>query len=313
MKRFFITAMTAVLFLSQSVPAEDSADVERKFRADISEGVALLKAGGRDNTTRAIARFKSALRVRKESAEAYYWIGLTYSDQGNYMRAAENAKEATAYDDQMAEAWLLWGQSLMYQRDWDQALEKLETAYRLAPDDPLVLFDLGRVYYHGKSNPDLALPKFRAVWDKGQRLRRERPELMPIVVQSRLYIGYCEQDRGKVESAINAFRDVLSEMPNNHEAMLRLAIAYRDANRPADAVRVLNEIIESLEGKSGSSRYLAEAHVQLGSLYLSVPGLRNRTFALASLKRFVELNPEGHPMLPAAKQFLVENDLKEGK
>ncbi|MDR3211506.1 MAG: tetratricopeptide repeat protein, partial [Planctomycetota bacterium] len=93
-------------------------DSASKYQTDLEEGIALLHSGARDDLSRAIAKFKSALKTRPESAEAYYWIALAYSDQNNYLRAADNAKDATIYDENFADAWLLWGQTLLYQKEW---------------------------------------------------------------------------------------------------------------------------------------------------------------------------------------------------
>ena len=303
----------ALLFASSLLAGERSED-QRKYGADMAEGIQLLRSGSRDDIIRAIAKFKAALKIYRESAEAYYWIALAYSDQGNYIRAADNAKDATIYDDKMANAWLLWGQVLLYQKEWTKALEKLETAYRLAPEDPLILFNLGRVHYHGFNNPDAALPKFRSIWQKGQVIRREKPALWPLVIQARLYMGYSEFARERWDNAINSFLDVLNEDPGNYEAMLHLALAYRHNGRLVDAEKNLQNTINLLSKDNRQSeinrqRLLAESHIQLAHLYLT-SGFRNRVLALTHLRIFIDLKPEGHPLLLMAQEYLRENEFK---
>ncbi|MDR1744937.1 MAG: tetratricopeptide repeat protein [Planctomycetota bacterium] len=322
MKRFILfLCLTPVLFgLSPAFAAQE--DDDAKYRSDMEEGVSLLRAGTRDEISRAIARFKSALKVRPESAESYYWLALAYSDQHNYLRAADNAKDATIYDDAMPEAWSLWGQALMYQKDWMEAMAKLETAARLDPEDPVIQFNLGRVYYHGMKDPDSALSKFRISWQKGQAVRRDNPEMIALTVRSRLYMGCCEYERGlrngnpmNFENAINAFRDVVKEQPDNYDAMLRLALALRKANRSTEAEHILNSLVKAVEqaGENADKQFLAEINLQLADLYIKDPQYKSGTnvsiLAPDHLRAFVSLvGDSNHPALEAVREYLAQAD-----
>ena len=294
------------------LPAGETAE-DYKYLSDINEGIGLLKAGGRDDLSRAIAKFKSALKTRPESAEAYYWIALAYSDQNNYLRAADNAKDATIYDDRFADAWSLWGQVLLYQKEWADALAKLDTAARLDPENAIIQFNLGRVHYHGFANPDAALPKFRTVWQKSQALRRDDPNAGALLLQSRLYMGYCEFDRKRWENAINAFRDVLADQGNHYDAALRLAIAYRNLNRSTDCERILQSMLRVIQPDSAVNlRMLAEANLQLADLYLKDPNLKNQMFALTHLRAFADLvAADGHPMIEPAREYLTLHEFND--
>ncbi len=300
------------LFASMCLPslAGQAEEDEAKYRADIDDGVGLLRTGSRDEISRAIARFKSALKTRPESAEAYYWLALAYSDQHNYLRAADNAKES------------LWGQILMYQKDWQEALAKLDAAARLDPEDPVTQYNLGRVYYHGMKDPDTALSKFRTAWQKGQAERRDNPEMIGMAVRSRLYMGCCEYDRGlrngnpiNFDNAINAFHDVIKEQPDNYDAMLRLALALRKVNRSTESEHILRSLIKAYEqaGDGADKQFLAEVNLQLADLYLKDPQFRSggslSILAPEHLRSFVALVGDGnHPALEAAREYLAMVD-----
>jgi tetratricopeptide (TPR) repeat protein len=313
--RRLLAAALAFCMLCGGLAAGTSPEDDAKYRVDMEDGIKLLRSGNRDEINRSIAKFKSALKIRPESAEAYYWIALAYSDLNNYLRAGENAKDATIYDDRMAEAWLLWGQVLLYQKEWNEALRKLEEASRLAPEDPLVLFNLGRVYYHGFKDPDSALPKFRAVWQRSQILRRERPENAALVIRARLYMGYCEYERGRWDNAINAFRDVLAEQPYNYDAALRLALAYRKNNRADECDRIFVNLLKAIPADSPANvQLLAEVNLQLADLYLKDPVFRNPLFVLVNLNQFVErVKDTGHPTLEPVRDFLAEHSGDPGQ
>ncbi len=308
--RSFLFAAFFALFLGRSfrTAAAEITD-DAKYQADLDEGIALLKAGSRDDLSRAIAKFKSALKTRPESAEAYYWIALAYSDQNNFLRAADNAKDATIYDDRFADAWLLWGQVLLYQKNWGDALEKLETAARLDPDNPITQYNLGRCHYHGFGNADAALPKFRSVWQMSQALRRDNPEAANLLIQARLYMGYCEFDRQRWDNAINAFRDVLAEQGNHYDAALRLAVCYRNLGRASECERILQSMLRVIPPDTPANiRMLAEVNLQLADLYLKDPTLKNRIFSLTHLRGFVDLANEAHAMYNPAKEYLAVHE-----
>lgn len=314
---FITLAFLCVIILGLPAQAA-SVDEQAKYNADINEGITLLRSGTQDEIHRSIAKFKSALKLRPENAEAYYWLALAYSDLQNYLRAADNAKDATTYDDRLPEAWLLWGQILLYQKEWNEALKKLETAATLAPDNPIVQYNLGRTYYHGFKDPDTALAKFRAAWTEGQKQRANNPEMSALTLRARFYMGCCEYDRGLrqsnpnyINNAITAFWDVLQEQPQNYDARLRLALALRKAGRSADAQQFLTSLLQEVQeqGNPADRRLLAETNLQLADLYLKDPTLQNRMLALTHLGGFVELAGEtNHPALGPAKDYLTLND-----
>ncbi len=319
-KRRLFPAIPCLLFTAAFAFAAADDDA-KKYRSDMDEGISLLRSGSRDSISRSIAKFTSARKLQPENAEAYFWLALAYSDLNNYPRASDNVREATIYDDRLAEAWLLWGQILLYQKEWGEALIKLETAAMLAPDDPVIQFNLGRVHYHGFKNPDAALPKFRAAWQKGQENRRDNPELIAMTVRSRLYMGTCEYERGLRQSnpannnftaAINAFQEVIREQPHNYDARLRLASALRRYGRIAECQAVLNELLGAFQqaGENADRTMLAEIHLELADLYLKSAGQnQERMRIILHLREFVRLTGEqSHPALEAVKEYLALND-----
>jgi tetratricopeptide (TPR) repeat protein len=166
-------------------PAESE---ELVFRRKLAEGATFLEQATKSSRARALGCFKTALKMRPESAEAYYWIGLTYADLANHDFAARHAEKATLCDRNLAKAWLLWGQSLMVLRQWDEAKAKLDKANELAPGDPLASFDLARCYYHGYNNMNDALYLFKETVRRiGEPRRAAR--LREVYVQAKLYQG----------------------------------------------------------------------------------------------------------------------------
>lgn len=315
-RTLLLAAVCAVLLAGNALAA--SPEDELKYRADLEEGIALLKTGVKEDIHRAIGRFKASLKIKPDSAEPYYWQALAFSDLGSYGRAANNARDAATYDSSMAEAWSLWGQSLLYQKDWEGALEKLDTAVRLAPEDPVILYNLGRVYFHGRKEYASALANFRSAWQKVQSLRRTNPDYDALSISARMYMGMCEYERGRTDNnmlyfsnAINAFQEVIKEQPNNIDANLRLALALRKSNRCNEAVQLLMALLRNLQQPqfNTSPQVLAEINLQLADLYLKEPSCKNEVFGGSCLHEFVRLIGTGtHPALDMAQEYLAERN-----
>ncbi len=268
------------------------------FQRNLAEGAEFLEQGTKSGQTRALARFKAARAQRPESGEAYYWMGLTYSDMQNYDLAARHAEKATLCDRNLARAWLLWGQSLLYLRQWDAAKAKLDRAHQLNADDPLVSYNLGRCYFHGYDNVNDALYLFketvRRIGDPNRAGRLGR-----IYLQAKLYVGACCLQKDMILAAISAFKDVLKQDKANLDARFRLGVAYRLNDRISEAERTLAVVLRQ------QPRH-CEALLQLGHIY--VVDRPNRRLAEYYLGAYLRAAPVGHAWRERVKAYLAESE-----
>ncbi len=262
------------------------------YARNLAEGAAFLAQG---RLPQALGRFKVARKLRPGDADAYYWLGLTWSELEDYPQAAKHAEKATILaNDRSAQAFLLWGQSLLYMHDWAQAREKLEKAFRLAPDNHLVTFNLGRCYFFGLNDSHTALKFFRKTLD-----------LNPKFAPARLYAGCCYRALDIPAPAITAFQQVLTWAPDNLEARFQLAFALRQAGRPGEAEEAFRHVIERQgQGTPNDERLRAEAHLQLGHLYLTE--LPNREAAMLHLNKFLATAAPDHPAREEVEIYLQE-------
>lgn len=282
--RFQVAALLMPIILTvlpnQAITAETrSADAD--YIRDLREGAELLRQG---NHARAIGRFKFAMKHKPESADAYYWLALAFSDLGHYSDAAEKAEKAVLADDKMADAWQLWGQCLLYRREWQAAKEKLDKAHVLDPNNPLIKFNIGRCYYHGLENMGMALHFFKKVLEIESHPRVENIE--KIHAQARLYAGSCYLAKDMPLAAIASFKAVRKINPQSIEALFQLGLAYRAAGMFADAAKTLQEVVTHKP-----MHY--EAHLQLGHIYLK--DLPDPEQARLHLSRFWKYAPKDHP------------------
>lgn len=265
------------------VPAQagEVSEALQKYQMDLHKGAQFLREG---QHARALARFKLAREARPEAAGAYYWIALTYSEMRNYELAASNAEKATITDRNLVEAWLLLGQSQMFLRQWDEARLNLEQAHRLDSNNPLILFNLGRCYFHGFDQKKAALRFFRDAMNVGAHSSVTNQNAVKL--QAQMYLGECYLKQDMPEAAITNFLAVIKADPHQTEARFRLAMAYLAADRKAEATETLHQVV-----KLDDQHY--EAHLQLGYLYLKfIPDEKSARF---HLERFYTLAPRDHP------------------
>jgi tetratricopeptide (TPR) repeat protein len=291
--------LTLALLTGAAYAADGSR--ENAFRRNLAEGAAFLKEGSKSTQARALGRFREALKLKPDSAEAYYWISLTFYDYENYNLAASNAEKATFLDPELGDAWLLWGQCLMCLGKWEDAKEKLEKAHRLAPNNPLAAFNLARCYYHGFGNSQVALNLFRKVIDLSRS--GNLPWLEDLATQARVYIGCCYLSKDMPEAAIVSFKDALHYSPTHLEARFRLGLAYRRAGRFEEAEKMWRAVLAAEPAHF-------ETYLQLGHMYIA--DLPDADLSALHLKRFLQFAPENHPWRERVKKYLDGQGKKEG-
>ena len=321
--------LAAILTVAAAAAGDAPGDADR-FWNDMREGREILRAGDPKEFPGAVGRFREAKKLRPDNPDVYFWMGLAYSDSHSYNWAAENARDAVNYsDDQMANAWLLWGQALLYQGEYADACVKLKKARDLAQNDPLVLFNLGRALFHGGGDPkaDYTLFLFKSVSESGAQ--RTRPELFPVVVQAQLYMAYCHEAREEWDLAILIYKNVqanymeyLPDGAGNLDLLARLAAATRLAERPNEPRTLYQELLGRLqnlprdlpqEKKIQNQRLLADTHFRLGHLYLTDRREAKPELALLQFREFLALNPEWHPQYEMVRDFVNRYDARGGR
>jgi len=281
--RAWTTGILAAILAAATAAGGEGPNDDDPFRKAMRDGIKILRDGDPADFPGAAARFRTALNYQSEDANVYFWLGLAYSDFQDPIRATAPAKEAaTMYDPKMANAWLLWGQALLYRGEYADALEKLKEAERLAPEDPLVLFNLGRVLYHGFSDYAGAYYQFNQVWTRYSGSRQTRPELFPVVVQARLYMAYCNEELRKWDDAIRYYKEVrdtyMEYLPGgagNLDLRARLAATLRLAGRPTESLSAYQDLLarlRSLPADEAREKLLADVRFRLGHLYLTEDG-----------------------------------------
>ncbi len=85
--------------------------------------------------------------IRKNIAVGYLGAGQQQIHAGDYARAAELLQEGKAFAAEVSLIWLLRGIALMRNGTFAEAESELNEAWAMRGDEPLVLQQLGRLYY----------------------------------------------------------------------------------------------------------------------------------------------------------------------
>lgn len=117
-----------------------------------------------------------------------------------------------------------------------QAAERVDAARQRAPENVDVLRGVASIYLELSGQDPAALDKAR---DALEGVRRRDPA----DVQSLLTLGRIYLDQKKPETAVEVFRDLIANVPQQRMAYALLVESLLRAERPAEAEAALNEIL----------------------------------------------------------------------
>ncbi|MFZ3062383.1 MAG: tetratricopeptide repeat protein, partial [Actinomycetota bacterium] len=98
----------------------------------------------------AIEYLKSALDIRKSSADTHSWLGKAYLDKGLIDEAINSFNEALKYDPRFADAHFGLGQAYEKKNDKDKAIAAYKEALKINPDSRMAKEALDRLIGGGK-------------------------------------------------------------------------------------------------------------------------------------------------------------------
>jgi tetratricopeptide (TPR) repeat protein len=188
--------------------------------------IRLLVASGERDT--ALAQAESAARAPAATAADWSRLGDLYSELGRHRDAAEAYSQAivrTQGSD--APAWTLWllrGGALHEAGDWPAAKTALQTAYKLAPEQAVVLNYLGYAQLERREN-----------LEEAERLIREASRLQPDDASITDSLGWTYFVRGNVPKAIELLERAAQGQPADPAINEHLGDAYYTAGRRFEA------------------------------------------------------------------------------
>jgi type IV pilus assembly protein PilF len=230
---------------------------------------------------------------KKQSAEAYYNLGIGYLSEGNYQAALVELRKAVSLDPKNGEIQNALGLVHFYTGHYDKAEAAYRKALSLKKDYSQARMNLGAMFAKQNRCPE-AIEEFR------KALNNPFYDTPALALQN---IGLCQQVLGKTDDAESSFKDALSLDPLLAAAYFDLWKLYYQANKMPEAIGILNQALEqySKEAKKGGEDYhqiLANIHYGLGLSYFKNADGRN---ALENFRAAKQLSGGGPLSEDAAK------------
>lgn len=248
---------------TQSVRDESPSLTAKDPRELIAGGFAYLAAG---NSTLARLHFVAALQKDPELAAAYNGLGRTEYLAGNYPAALAGYERAAALQPQNLDALLGQAQALRQMNKLDSAVEKINAAMKLVPNDFRVLSELA-VTYDLQGQERLSAPLY-------QELVRQAPD--QAATFNNLGINYLALNQ--YPEAVSAFHRAYELDQQDVRIRNNLAMAFALQGSEDQAMRLFRETVGE-----------AAAWNNLGYLYMT---RKRYDDAERALKKAMELNPK---------------------
>lgn len=194
---------------------------------------------------------QKCIQLSPDDPYAHYQLGMVYRDMGESGLAIMELKRATILHPTDSYGHSRLGQIYQQTRQVNEAIYSYSQALSIKPDDSFVLEKLAEV---------VAL---KGSHDKAARLFQEAisKQIQP-KVETMLSLAYTLRKLQDYEQLEQIVDEVIRLEPENHEAILLKALVEIKANRPDQAILLLEKITAS-----GAADY--EAWLELGKLYQS--------------------------------------------
>ncbi|MCK4905215.1 tetratricopeptide repeat protein [bacterium] len=140
-------------YVFSSVSNSDLADKE------LNAGILSLKVGDCED---ALEKFQKVLGVDPVNADAYYYLGTTYSQMEDFYKAVSYYQKALILNPQLTKIHFSLGVAYYQLKQYVNALESLSQAEQYSPEDAMVYYYQGSTYYSMKKYYKAVAP-FRKV------------------------------------------------------------------------------------------------------------------------------------------------------
>jgi protein O-GlcNAc transferase len=244
---FWLAAQVGTGQVVESVAGLQKAIVADPNRADLHVKLAAAFEHRRDYTS-AIAELRRALELQPDLVEAHGMLGEALLAQGYSAEAIPHLERAQKTD--------LLGMALTEEHRAPQAVEKLVGALEAKPNDPDLLFYLGKASgqllqaaFDRLMRSDPASPRAHQLMaetyvtqqqiEAAEREYRKALEIRPDLRGIHLALGKLKLNAGDLEEAEKEFRAEIKLGPGNGEAAWRLGSVLLQKGRTQEALAAL--------------------------------------------------------------------------
>jgi tetratricopeptide (TPR) repeat protein len=244
----------------------------------------------------AVDEFRAAINLNPEYRVAYLRLGDMYMiDRKHFAQAAAMYEEYVTYDEKNDHAYLSLGKAYFYLRELEKAIENLERAKELEPNDQETYHFLGMAYQDTKNleqalkaydqyveirqkeDPDSWNGKDAEFWMRKGRVHlalgdstnlalgsdalNKAVELDSTMISAFASLGYTYYKQEKYEEAIPLFlKKIELDTSNNFNPLVYLAYAYIGLEEYSKAVDPLLKALELQPDNADVRKTLARVH-----------------------------------------------------
>jgi len=203
--------------------------LERKFGQDMELayffGVSLVQIQARE---RAVAFFGQLSDRNPQDAQARFYSGQGFVLLLDYPRALKEFSSVSTLDPQMKQVHYNAGQVLIRMNRMDEAEKEFRLELQLDPTDAFSKYDLAFTMLERNIQTDEVV-----------RLLNEAIDARPDYADAHYQLGKLYIGKGDIDTAIRELETAVRSDPKKDYIHYQLSIAYRKANRTADADREL--------------------------------------------------------------------------
>jgi tetratricopeptide (TPR) repeat protein len=223
-------------YLKKAIELDPKFYLARNFLGDIYFGKGDFQA--------AVDQYRASLDVNRDDPSILNNLGMAYMNLQRYGSAIPNLERALAFDPENVE--YCHNLATVY-RDYgmlDKAAEGFLKIIQLKPDDPNVYNDLGDIY-RKEGRGEEALKQYRAGIACGKRILSGGARDPSLLVN----LAYAYNGAQEFQTAKDLVEEALRKNPDDPQAYMTLADAYKGLRRP-DAALIALDKAKSLSPKN---------------------------------------------------------------
>ena len=217
-----------------------------------------------------------ALLLQKDSGELHNLLGQIDEKDGKFVEAANNY-EAAAHLDPSEENLFAWGSEMLLHRTYEPAITIFQKASDLYPKSPRIQIGLGLALYS------------RGIYDKAVTALIAAADLNPRDSRCYLFLSKAYNSSPlQADEVVERFRRYAELQPNNALAQYYYAVSLWKGKRVENSTVDPGSVEALLKKAIALDDSLADAHVQLGSLYADQHEYEK---SIPEYRRALELDP----------------------
>ena len=202
-------------------------------------GVVRLAAGQADA---AETLFRRAIAADPAPHLPWFNLGNALAAQTRVADAASAFASAATRAPDHFPSWFNLGRARAEQGDIDAAIAACTRCAELNPQDPATLVELGMLRFR-KGNATLLIEEFDAAIDLLRRALADPAAPPAAIHNARLFLGDALSKRGRHAEALDLFRAVFAESPDDLEANINLANCLNTMGRIRDAAPHYEKVV----------------------------------------------------------------------